>query len=105
MSMKKASEQFHIPYNSFREHCYGMRKSKRRGAKGVLLDEEERQLVEWLISMVERGYGLTPTTLKLKVSEITMSRDTPSARAYQVESGCKGGANATLSSPSEFHKL
>jgi hypothetical protein len=77
MSMKKASEQFHIPYSSFREYCYGMRKSRRHGAKGVLSDEGERQLAKWLISMVERGYGLTPTALKMKVSEITMSKDTP----------------------------
>jgi hypothetical protein len=27
--------------------------------------------------MVERGYGLTPITLRMKVSEITMSRGTP----------------------------
>jgi hypothetical protein len=25
MNMKHTSEQFHIPYSSFREHCYGMR--------------------------------------------------------------------------------
>jgi hypothetical protein len=36
MTMKKASEQFNIPYSSFREHYYGMRKSRIRGAKGVL---------------------------------------------------------------------
>jgi hypothetical protein len=77
MTMKKTSEQFQVPYTSFREHVYGMRKSRTRGAKGVLSEEEERQLTHWLISMVERGYGLSPTTLKMKVSEITMSRDTP----------------------------
>jgi hypothetical protein len=27
--------------------------------------------------MVDKGYGLNPTALKMKVSEITMSRDTP----------------------------
>jgi hypothetical protein len=105
MSMKKASEQFHIPYSSFREHYYGMRKSRRRGAKGVLSDDEDRQLAEWLISMVERGFGLTPTALKMKVSEITMSGDTPFARAYQGEVGCEGGAGGTPSSRSEYHKL
>jgi hypothetical protein len=26
MRMKKASEKFRIPYSSFREHCYGLRK-------------------------------------------------------------------------------
>jgi hypothetical protein len=77
MSMKKASEQFHIPYSSFCEHCYGMRKSRIRSVPGVLSKEEEQQLTKWLIAMVERGYGLSPTTLKMKVSKITMSRDTP----------------------------
>jgi hypothetical protein len=77
MSMKKASEQFHIPYSSFREHCYSMRKSRIRGAPSVLSKEEEQQLTDWLIAMVERGYGFSPTALKMKVSEITMSRDTP----------------------------
>lgn len=38
MNMKKASEQFHIPYTSFREHVYGNRKSRQRGTKGILTD-------------------------------------------------------------------
>jgi hypothetical protein len=33
MSMKKASEQFNIPYSSFREHCYGLRRSREKGGK------------------------------------------------------------------------
>ena len=41
MSMKKAREQFHILYSSFLEHCYGMKKSRRRGATGVLSNEDE----------------------------------------------------------------
>jgi hypothetical protein len=28
MTMKKASEHFQVPYTSFREHVYGMRKSR-----------------------------------------------------------------------------
>jgi hypothetical protein len=43
----------------------------------VLSPEEEQQLVDCLLLMVDRGYGLSPTTLRMKVSEITMSRDTP----------------------------
>ena len=77
MSMKKASEQFHIPYSSFHEHFYGLRKLRIRGAPSDLSKEEEQQLTDWLISMVERGYELSPTTLKMKVGEITISRDTP----------------------------
>jgi hypothetical protein len=46
MSMKKASEQFRIPYDLFSEHCYGLRKSRIRGAKGVLSADEEQQLYD-----------------------------------------------------------
>lgn len=54
-----------------------MRKSKTRGAKGVFSLDEEQQLSDWLISMVERGYGLIHSALKMKVGEIIMSRETP----------------------------
>ena len=77
MSMKKASEEFNIPYSSFREHCYGMRNSRVRGAKGVFSSQEEQLLSDWLLIMVDRGYGLSPNVLRMKVSEITMSKATP----------------------------
>jgi hypothetical protein len=48
-----------------------------RGAKGVLFPSEDQELFAWLISMVERGYGLSQTALKMKVSETTMSRVMP----------------------------
>ena len=51
-----------------------MTKSRIRGTLGVLFKEKEQQLTDWLISIVERGYGLSPTALKMKVSEITMYR-------------------------------
>jgi hypothetical protein len=54
-----------------------MKKSRALGAEGVLFPQEEQQLVDWLISMVERGYGLSPIALKMKVSEIIMSIETP----------------------------
>jgi hypothetical protein len=43
----------------------------------VLSPEEEQQLVDWLLLVCDMGYGLSPITLGMKVSEITMSRDTP----------------------------
>ena len=51
--MMKASEQFHIPYNSFREHCYGLRRSRKRGAARVLSHAEEQELADWVIAMSE----------------------------------------------------
>jgi hypothetical protein len=39
--------------------------------------EEEAQLADWFIKMTEAGHRLSPTALKMKVSEITMTRPTP----------------------------
>jgi hypothetical protein len=75
--MKKASEKYSIPFSSVREHCYGIRTSRIRGARGVLTPEEEAQLGDWLVRMAEAGHDLSPTALKMKVSEITMTRPTP----------------------------
>jgi hypothetical protein len=57
--------------------CYGKTRSRQRGTKGVLTLEEENQLVEYLIEMCNRGFGLSPIQLKMKVYEITKDRWTP----------------------------
>ena len=49
MSMKKASDTFHIPYSSFYEWCYGLRTSKKKGPPAVLTPLEEKQLVEYCL--------------------------------------------------------
>jgi hypothetical protein len=54
-----------------------MQQSRVRGAKEVLSLEEEQQLVDWLLLMCDKGYGLSPAALRMKVSEITISRDIP----------------------------
>jgi transposase len=77
MSMKKVLDTYGIPYSTFYEWCYGVRKSKKRGRPGVLTATEEEEIVRYLVRMCEMGYGLTPTTLKMKVSKITKSRWTP----------------------------
>lgn len=75
--MRKASQEFNIPYSTLREWCYGVRTSRKRGTSAVLNPTEERQLVDYLVNMCELGYGLTPIALKLKVYEITRGRWTP----------------------------
>jgi hypothetical protein len=77
MSMRGAALTHGIPYSTFSEWCYGVRKSRKRGPAGVLSPGEEAQLVEYLLSMCERGLGLTPSALKMKVYEITKHRSTP----------------------------
>lgn len=75
--MRHAALSCNIPYTTFREHVFGNRRSRERGAKPVLSPEEEKKLSEWLIEMAEAGHGLSPTALKIKVSNIVMGRDTP----------------------------
>ena len=67
----------HIPYTTFWEHLFGNRVSRDCGAKPVLSHEEENKLSEWLVEMAEAGHGLSTTTLKIKMSNIAMGRDTP----------------------------
>ena len=75
--MKKASDLYHIPYSSFREWCYGLRATRKRGPPTILSPDEEKQLADYCIRMCEMGQGLTPSALKLKVYDITKSRATP----------------------------
>ena len=57
--------------------CYGKTRTRQHGTKGVLNPEEENQLVQYLIEMCNRGLGLSPTQLKMKVYEITKDKWTP----------------------------
>ena len=66
-----------IPYTTFREHLFGNRMIRDRGAKPVLSHEEEKKFSDWSIEMAEAGHGLSPTSLTMKVSNIAMGRETP----------------------------
>ena len=44
-SMRQAAILHGIPYSTFRDWCYGVRKSRKKGVIGVLTLEEEEQLV------------------------------------------------------------
>ena len=67
MNIKKASDTYGIPYSTFHEWCYGLRKSQQRGCLGILSVAEEEEIVYYIVRMCMMGYGLTPTTLKIKV--------------------------------------
>ena len=77
VSMRKAAVTYNIPYSTFREWCYGIRTSRKKGPPSVLKPAEEEELVAYLIQMCDRGFGLSPTALRMKVYEITQSRWTP----------------------------
>ena len=76
-SMLKAARDHHIPYTTFRSWCDGSTRSRKRGVKAVLSPAEESLIVDYLIRMCDRGYGLSPRALKMKVYEITKNRSTP----------------------------
>lgn len=75
--MRQAASTFNIPYSTFREWCYGIRTTRKKGPPTVLSTVEEEELVKYLIQMCDRGYGLSPTALRMKVYELTQSRWTP----------------------------
>jgi hypothetical protein len=75
--MKKAAKENCIPYSSFRDWYYGKIRSWKRGVKAILSPDEEAQIVEFLIKMCDRGFGLSPSALKMKVYEITKYKWTP----------------------------
>jgi hypothetical protein len=77
MSKKNSAMSHGIPYSTFREWCYGVRRTWRRGPRGVLSLEEEEQIVEYLVIMYEMGLELIPIALKMKVYEITRHRSIP----------------------------
>ena len=77
MSMRQASHCHGILYSTFRDWCYGISKSRKRGFAGVLSPAEEELLVAYMINMCDRGLGLSPTALKMKVFEIVQDRVTP----------------------------
>ena len=77
MTMRKAAATYSIPYSTFREWYFGVRTSRKKGPPTVLKPAEEEELVNYLVQMCDRGYGLSPSALRMKVYEITASRWTP----------------------------
>lgn len=74
MSMRQASIKHGIPYSFLRDWCYGIRTSRKRGPPPIFNPVEEQLIVDYLLSMCDLGYGLTPIALRLKVAEITKDR-------------------------------
>lgn len=77
MSMRKVANMYNIPYSSFGEWCYGIQTTRKKGPPSVLSPTEEEELVQYLIQMCDRRFGLTLIALRMKVYEITQSRWTP----------------------------
>ena len=77
MKINTSSRAFGIPPTSLRDHLSGIVFGRRRGPKIVLIEIEEKKLVNCCFKMQELGHHLTPMQLKLKVAQATQTRDTP----------------------------
>ncbi|CAK9198581.1 unnamed protein product [Sphagnum troendelagicum] len=77
MGLRQAARAHNIPPSSLYDHLTGKIKKRKRGPQGVLSQEEEALVVEWILKTQEEGHSVTIQQLKLKVAEITQSRPTP----------------------------
>jgi hypothetical protein len=77
MGLRQAARAHNIPPSSLYDHLTGKIKKRKRGPQGVLSQEEEALVVEWILETQEEGHSVTIQQLKLKVAEITQSRPTP----------------------------
>jgi len=76
-SMRATSTKFAVPYSMLQEWCYGVWKSHKQGLDLALNAVEEQQIIDYLVAMLELGYGLPPIAFKLKVYDITKGMWTP----------------------------
>ena len=73
MSLLGASKAFGIPYATLGDKVRG-RRPMQAASKTVLSKEEEKKLVEWLVEVSRRGFGLTKDDLKDMVKTILDDR-------------------------------
>ena len=76
-SLGAAARAHNIPVSSFRDHAIGKTKGRKRVGEGVLTEDEESQLVAYVMDMQRLGWLLNVNQLKLKVAQICEGRDTP----------------------------
>ena len=73
MSLNGASKAFGIPYATLGDKVRG-RRPMQPAPKTVLSEDEEKKLVQWLIELSHRGFGLTKDDVKDMVKTILDAR-------------------------------
>jgi hypothetical protein len=76
-SLRKASRHWNTPLTSLSNHLYGNTRSKKLGPTCVLIIEEDRVMVGWVLSLHEVELSINIQQLKMKVAELTQTRPTP----------------------------
>lgn len=69
--MKTVARDFGIPASSLRDHVYGKTTQRKKGRQGVLSEEEESNLVQWMLDMQTHAHPISVIELRSKVAEIT----------------------------------
>ena len=66
-----------IPSSSIRDHLYGRTTSRQKGIRPVLTPHDEKEIVDYVFNMQDRGHPLTAAELRLKVATATQTRPMP----------------------------
>jgi hypothetical protein len=75
--LREVARHFNIPPSSLSDHAYGKTMGRKRGRAGVLNEEEEGLLVQFILDMATLRYPLTLGQLKLKVATMVQDRPNP----------------------------
>jgi hypothetical protein len=74
-SLRKVNKSWDIPMSSIIDHLNGKTKSKKMGSKGVL--KKDVVMMKWTLDMQECGLSISLQQLKMKVTKLTQTKDTP----------------------------
>jgi hypothetical protein len=75
-SLREASMSWNIFLSSFFDHLNKKTRSRKMGLRGVLTKEEDVVVIKWTSNMQECGLSISLQQLKIKVVELTQTKDT-----------------------------
>lgn len=76
-TIRSTARDNRIHVSSLRGHVYGNATHRRRGRRRVLTDEEESEVVQYLLNMQNLGFPLTIGQLREKIGILTQGKVTP----------------------------
>jgi hypothetical protein len=76
-SLKRAIKSWNIPMISIVDHLNGKTRSKKMEPRSVLIEKEDVVVIKWALNMQECGLSISLQQLKMKVVNLTQTRDTP----------------------------
>ncbi len=74
---KKANKSQHVPLMLLLDRFNGRTRLRKVGLVGVLMDEENKTIVAWVLGMQDCGLSITLQQLKIKVAKLIQTRPTP----------------------------